>query len=103
MPAPKEIAQPTPAEVHLTWADGHESPLPAALLRRACPCAGCIHEWTGEQLLAPDSVAEDLEVSAVRRVGLYALQFVFSDRHDTGIYTWDRLRELCPCPACSPR
>jgi DUF971 family protein len=28
-------------------------------------------------------------------VGNYALQFHFSDGHDSGIYSWDYLHELC--------
>jgi len=33
-------------------------------------------------------------------VGRYGVKFTFSDRHDDGIYTWERLREICPCDEC---
>ncbi len=33
-------------------------------------------------------------------VGRYAIQFFWSDRHDTGIFAFDFLREICPCDAC---
>ena len=33
-------------------------------------------------------------------VGRYALQIHWSDRHSTGIYSFDYLRELCPCAEC---
>jgi hypothetical protein len=35
-------------------------------------------------------------------VGNYALAFAWSDGHSTGIYTFEYLRKLCPCPQCLP-
>jgi DUF971 family protein len=34
-------------------------------------------------------------------VGNYAIQITFSDGHATGIYSYDHLRTLCPCPNCA--
>jgi len=34
-------------------------------------------------------------------VGNYAIQIQFSDAHATGIYSFDCLRELCPCEECA--
>jgi DUF971 family protein len=34
-------------------------------------------------------------------VGRYAIRFHWSDGHSTGIYTFEQLRELCPCPICA--
>jgi DUF971 family protein len=33
-------------------------------------------------------------------VGAYGLRIDWSDGHDTGIYTFDRLRAACPCQTC---
>jgi DUF971 family protein len=33
-------------------------------------------------------------------VGRYALAFEFSDGHQTGIYHFDLLRQLCECESC---
>jgi len=33
-------------------------------------------------------------------VGNYAIQIQFSDGHATGIYSYEHLREICPCEAC---
>jgi hypothetical protein len=38
-------------------------------LRRACRCAACIDEWTGEQILRPDQVREDVKPVAIEPVG----------------------------------
>ena len=33
-------------------------------------------------------------------VGNYAIQITFNDGHATGIYSYDQLRTICPCPDC---
>jgi DUF971 family protein len=35
-------------------------------------------------------------------VGAYAVQIVWSDGHDTGIYSFETLRRACSCPECRP-
>jgi len=35
-------------------------------------------------------------------VGNYALRFTWGDGHNTGIYSFDLLRSLCPCRECLP-
>jgi DUF971 family protein len=52
--------------------------------------------------LLRDAVNEHLNLERVEAVGSYALQFVWSDGHHTGIYTWEALRQACPCPECLP-
>jgi DUF971 family protein len=34
-------------------------------------------------------------------VGAYAIRIHWSDGHNTGIYSFDHLRAICPCPECS--
>jgi DUF971 family protein len=40
-------------------------------------------------------------VAAIQLVGNYALQIVWDDNHDAGIYSWDYLRRICPCSECA--
>jgi DUF971 family protein len=35
-------------------------------------------------------------------VGTYALQLLWADGHKYGLYGWEYLRGLCPCPTCFP-
>jgi DUF971 family protein len=49
----------------------------------------------------PGAVADDLQILTVEIVGQYALHFNWSDGHGSGIYPFERLRELCPCEPCS--
>ena len=43
---------------------------------------------------------EGQELVHVDGVGNYAVSPTWADGHDTGIYSFRLLRELCPCDAC---
>jgi DUF971 family protein len=49
---------------------------------------------TGVRTLRPEMVGQDVYPTAIHYVGRYALQFVWSDGHSTGIYTYEYLREI---------
>jgi DUF971 family protein len=91
---PAEIRQAGPRELAIRWSDGRESVYAVRELRLACGCARCIDEWTGEGRLDPSAVPEDVHPLRIERVGRYALQIEWSDGHSTGIYPFQRLREL---------
>ena len=91
---PREIKQVGDDGLRITWADGHVSNFTAPQLRRACPCAQCVNEWTGQRVLRPESIAEGLTINDLSLVGRYAINFRWSDGHETGIYSFRYLREL---------
>ncbi|HLH55036.1 MAG TPA: DUF971 domain-containing protein [Verrucomicrobiae bacterium] len=90
--------QPIGQDLAIKWADGTESFIALETLRRACPCAGCKGErdimgnlYKGqEQVLRPSS----FELRTLNRVGTYAVQPVWGDGHNTGIYSFDYLKEI---------
>ena len=92
---PREIMQESDALLRISWADGRVCRFAAPELRRACPCAQCVNEWTGERVLKPEAISEQLSIRNVAIVGRYALNFQWSDGHETGIYSFRYLRELC--------
>ncbi len=98
---PAEIRKKGGERVTIRWADAHESVYPARYLRGRCPCAECVSETTGQRRVFEDQVSPDVALTAARTVGNYALQFEWSDGHSTGIYAFDYLRRICPCPACT--
>lgn len=91
---PSQITEESDSEISIIWSDGKQTFYQAAQLRKACPCASCINEWTGEKILDDKKIADDLTFSNIGIVGRYALNFNFSDGHDTGIYTFQLLRNL---------
>ena len=95
---PREIKQEGDSRLRITWADDFVCHYGAAELRRACPCAQCVNEWTGQRVLQPETVSEELMIADVSIVGRYALNFRWSDGHETGIYSFRYLREFCDSP-----
>ncbi len=79
--------------LRVTWPEG-ETDFPLAFLRGQCACAQCVNEWTGEQILDPASVPADIVILKMDLVGSYAVRIEWSDGHNSGLFTWERLREL---------
>jgi DUF971 family protein len=84
--------------MEIEWADGHKAVLPHEILRGYCPCAHC-QGHGGRIQFVPGG---DLDIRDIQQVGNYALQFIWGDRHESGIYTFRYLRSLCQCPECKP-
>jgi ATP-binding protein involved in chromosome partitioning len=102
------MAVPTRIDVHpdvlfVVWDGGHESSYPHRYLRYMCGCAVCVSEWTGERVIQESTIPEDVHPLQVHPVGNYAVQVFWSDNHNTGIYSFARLREICPCPECKAK
>ena len=87
-------------EVLVAWNDGHRSLFACRDLRLHCPCAECRDEWTGKRLIRHEQIKADIQMSDLSPVGRYGLKFVWSDRHQTGIYSFEYLRSLCACAEC---
>jgi DUF971 family protein len=106
LPLPKKVSLDS-SRVVIEWSDGHESIHPNEGLREACPCAMCKGEppAIGISRVIPLTVAAPQGVRATRysMVGRYAIAFVWSDGHSTGIYPYDYLLAMCECEACTAR
>ena len=100
------------AGVDISWSDGHISHYDFAYLREQCPCAMCNDERHKKEDLAQrtrsglNSAALPMfkpkpRARAAHAVGNYALQIEFNDGHATGIYSFEYLRTICPCEACT--
>ena len=120
-PAPLRTPDPRSVNVNLTsgtgvdidWSDGHHSHYTFTFLRDACPCALCSEERRNEGRRAgesPHSKPGELPMfrpapkpTHAEPVGRYALRFTWNDGHLHGIYSWEYLREICPCEECGAR
>ena len=89
------------AAIGIRWDDGHQSVYPHRMLRLRCQCASCVEEMTGRPRLDPSTVPGDVKALDQMPIGNYALQFLWSDAHYTGIYTFTFLRSICACISCN--
>ncbi len=85
------------------WPDGTRSFYPIAYLRRMSPSAETrtLREQLARNPLTvlPSTGADKgrpLTATAAELVGNYAVRIRFSDGHDTGLYSWDYLRQIDP-------
>ena len=100
--APKDLSWLDKGVLGIEWSDGHHGVYPVRHLRLHCPCAACVDEWTGVRKVRNDDVPMLIMLQDIEPVGRYALQFKWSDGHDTGIYSYKLLRDLCQCDLCQP-
>ena len=61
----------------------------APRLRAACRCGGCRADQAAGRAIPADGA----ELAGAEPVGAYAVQLIFRDGHDRGIYPWALLRE----------
>ncbi|MFK7976478.1 MAG: gamma-butyrobetaine hydroxylase-like domain-containing protein [Halioglobus sp.] len=80
-------------ELTLTYADGETFSLPCEYLRVYSPSAEVMGHGPGQEVLQTGKMR--VNIQAINPVGNYALQLVFDDGHDTGLYSWDYLYTLC--------
>jgi len=96
---PTKLALTPQGRLRIDWSGGPSREYTVGELRKACPCATCREkrrEAARPELLPVLSLEETRPLSIVdmKPVGNYAYQITFSDRHDTGIFTFERLLEL---------
>lgn len=106
-PASVKVHVTTGEGVEITWSDGHASRYDFPYLREHCPCATCRDEREKKEQEKPGAAdpfpmyKPRVTAKSASAVGNYAIQIQFSDGHATGIYSFDCLREICPCEACT--
>jgi ATP-binding protein involved in chromosome partitioning len=87
----------TDDSVIIDWSDGQTCRYPSRELRLNCGCAECVEEWSRRKLLDPATVPSDIRAEDYIMIGKYAVQFLWSDAHYTGIYPFDTIRAVLPC------
>lgn len=90
----ENIQQKDDRTLEIAWTNGTTHLFDAVELRKKCPCAACIDEWTRKPLLKPDSVADTTRPTTIKSVGRYAISIGFNDNHNTGIYPYDYLFKI---------
>lgn len=92
----------TPEHVHLhrrsgvlevTWAGGERCELDAEFLRVHSPSAEVRGHGRDDAVL--QSGKRGVGIREIEPTGRYAIRIRFDDGHDSGIYSWEYLHELC--------
>lgn len=92
--------------LELAWPDGLAATISLKALRAGCPCAGCreLRKQIQKSRLTvlKDSGDAPLVATSAELVGNYALRIEWSDGHNTGLYSFEQLRELTESVAGIP-
>ena len=97
----KEPSAPVPVEIRLSrdrrqltvaYDAGEDFDMSSEFLRVHSPSAEVRGHGRGEGTLQLNK--QDVTITAVEPVGNYAVRLIFSDGHNTGLYTWKVLHEL---------
>ncbi len=78
--------------MEVAFSDGAVFRLPYELLRVFSPSAEVRGHGPGQEVLQTGK--RNVAITTVDAVGNYAIKPVFSDGHDSGIYSWDLLYQL---------
>lgn len=77
--------------VRLSWTD-HHATLEGAVLRAACRCGPCSAARRRGVLAIPGPGGA--AIADIRPFGALALNLIFADGHDRGVFPWAYLREI---------
>ncbi len=78
--------------LELGFSDGRRFRIPFELMRVYSPSAEVQGHGPGQEVLQTGK--RDVSITALEPVGNYAVKPVFSDGHDSGIFSWDYLYHL---------
>lgn len=78
--------------LEIAFSDGAAFRIPFELMRVYSPSAEVQGHGPGQEILQTGK--RDVDVNALEQIGNYAVKPVFSDGHDSGIFTWDYLYQL---------
>ena len=78
--------------LEISFDDGSVFKLPSEYLRVYTPSAEAVGHGPGQEILQVDK--EAVGIKEIKPTGNYAITLVFSDGHNSGIYTWDLLYKL---------
>ena len=99
---PKQVDISLSRGVEITWGDGHASRYQLDYLRDRCPCATCraLPQAAPEPPNPLPLYKPAPRLTNAESVGRYAIRLYWADGHSTGLYSFDYLREICPCAEC---
>lgn len=92
---PKKIKLVDNDFLYIKWDDDSEQKIKLANLRYNCPCALCENEkLERSSKYIPIYSDEQIQIKEIKLIGNYAVNIVWKDNHDTGIYDFDYLKRF---------
>ncbi len=89
-PTPQDLTVHSKSRVlEVSFSDGQTFRLPFELMRIYSPSAEVQGHGPGQEVLQTGK--REVELAGLEQVGNYAVKPVFSDGHDSGIFSWDYL------------
>ena len=93
--SPKKIKVEDKKILYILWEDDSETRTPLVKLRKNCPCANCV---TDTQKNPPNYIpllsTAQLTLKDIKVVGAYAIQLIWQDGHNEGIYSFEFLKNI---------
>lgn len=99
--ASASVVAPTPQSItvhgqsrvlEIAFSDGAQFQIPFELMRVYSPSAQVQGHGPGQEVLQTGK--RDVTITEIEPMGHYAIKPLFSDGHDSGIFTWDYLYHL---------
>ncbi len=95
---PIKIHRPKPYLISAEWSDGFNSVIKLEKFRGSCPCADCrddeLESRINSKTMIPTFSPGKNDLKKLTPVGNYAINALWGDDHDTGIYPWDYFRDI---------
>jgi len=89
--------------MEIEWKDGHHSSYSFVFLRDACPCALCNEEREKDGRQPGDPLKPVAGALPMFKALARPTKVEPVGKYEHGIYSWEFLREHCPCAECSAR
>lgn len=95
-PVPIALQKSNETTLKISWSDATFNEYDVRKLRFNCSCAKCVNEWNGERIIKFEDVPKNMKPSKIDSVGNYAIKITWADGHDSGIYTYQALKNTLP-------
>ena len=95
-PTPVALQKSNERTLKISWSDETFNEYDVRKLRFNCACAKCVNEWNGERIITLESISKNMKPVKIDSVGNYAIKITWTDGHDSGIYSYNNLKNVLP-------
>lgn len=100
-PTPVALQKSNERTLKILWSDSTSNEYDVRKLRYNCTCARCVNEWSGDRIVKFEDIPKNMKPIKIESVGNYAIKITWVDGHDSGIYSYQSLKNVLP-PLTTP-